>query len=74
LAGSPGTNGAGGLAAPSSGTGGTGIRGGAGGGGGIIIVTETTPTALSYDTRSGLTADTDTYAAASGYSYVILNQ
>ena len=74
LAGSPGTNGAGGLAAPSSGTGGTGIRGGAGGGGGIIIVTETTPTALSYDTRSGLTAATDTYAAASGYSYVILNQ
>jgi hypothetical protein len=23
---------------------------------------------------SGLTADTDTYAATSGYSYVILNQ
>jgi len=73
-AGTPGTNGAGGAAAPSSGTGGTGKRGGAGGGGGIIIVTETTPTALSYDTRSGLTADTDTYAAASGFSYIILNQ
>jgi hypothetical protein len=29
---------------------------------------------LSYDTRSGLTAVADTYAAASGYSYVILNQ
>jgi hypothetical protein len=29
---------------------------------------------LSYDTRSGLTADTDTYAAASGFSYIILNQ
>jgi hypothetical protein len=74
LAGHPGTNGVGGLAAPSSGTGGTGKRGGAGGGGGIIIVTETTPTSLFYDTMSGLTADTDTYAAASGYSYVILNQ
>jgi len=74
LAGTPGTNGVGGLAAPSSGTGGTGKRGGAGGGGGIIVITETTPTALSYDTMSGLTADTDTYAAASGYSYVILNK
>ena len=73
-AGTPGTNGAGGAAAPSSGTGGTGKRGGAGGGGGIIIITETTPTSLSYDTRSGLTADTDTYAAASGFSYIILNQ
>jgi hypothetical protein len=29
---------------------------------------------LSYDTMSGLTADTDTYAAASGYSYVVLNK
>jgi hypothetical protein len=74
LAGHPGTNGVGGLAAPSSGTGGTGKRGGSGGGGGIIIVTETTPTSLFYDTMSGLTADTDTYAATSGYSYVILNQ
>lgn len=73
-AGSSGVNGAGGAGAPSSGTGVTGKRGGAGGGGGIIIITETTPTSLSYDTRSGLTADTDTYAAASGFSYVILNQ
>ena len=74
LAGHPGTNGAAGLAAPSSGTGGTGKRGGAGGGGGIIIITETTPATLSYDTRSGLISDTDTYAAVSGFSYVILNQ
>ena len=73
-AGTSGTNGVGGLAAPAAAAGGTGKRGGAGGGGGIIIVTETTPTALSYDTMSGLTADTDTYAAASGYSYVVLNQ
>ena len=72
-AGTNGTNGAGGLAAPAV-TGGTGKRGGAGGGGGIIIVTENTPTGLSYDTMSGLTADTDTYAAASGYSYVVLNK
>ena len=73
-AGSAGTNGAGGLAAPSSGTGGTGKRGGAGGGGGIIIITETTPSSITYDTRAGLTSDIDTYAADSGYSYVILNQ
>ena len=73
-AGHPGTNGAGGLAAPSSGTGGTGKRGGAGGGGGIIIITETTPPSITYDTRAGLTADIDTHAADSGYSYVILNQ
>lgn len=73
-AGSHGTNGAGGLAAPSSGTGGTGKRGGAGGGGGIIVITETTPSSVTYDTRAGLTSDIDTYAADSGYSYVILNQ
>lgn len=67
-----GAGGSGGTGAPAV-TGGTGKRGGAGGGGGIIIITDSTPSGVSYDTRSGLTADSDTYSASSGYTYIVLN-
>jgi len=62
-----------GKAAPAV-TGATGKRGGAGGGGGIILITESTPSSISYDTLAGQTADADTNAAFAGYSYVILNK
>ena len=61
-----------GTAAPAV-TGGAGKRGGAGGGGGIIVITESTPSGISYDTLPGQTADSDTYSASSGYTYVLLN-
>jgi hypothetical protein len=68
-----GAGGSGGTGAPKV-TGGTGKRGGAGGGGGVIVITDTTPTgSITYDTRSGLTADSDNYAATSGYTYIVLN-
>jgi hypothetical protein len=67
-----GAGGAGGAAAPAV-TGGAGKRGGAGGGGAIIIVTESTPSSLSYDNRSGTTADSDTFSGSSGSVYTILN-
>jgi len=54
-------------------TGGSGKRGGAGGGGGIILITDTTPSGISYDVRKGLTEDSDNYSGSNGYTYVILN-
>ena len=70
--GASGAGGAGGAGAPAV-TGSAGKRGGAGGGGGIIVITDTTPTGISYDTLAGQTADADTYSASSGYSYIVLN-
>jgi hypothetical protein len=37
------------------------------------VITDTTPTGISYDTLAGQTADSDTYSASSGYSYIVLN-
>lgn len=68
-----GAGGAGGAAAPAV-TGATGKRGGAGGGGAIIIITEETPSGLSYDVRAGTTADLDTHSASNGSTYIILNK
>ena len=73
VGGAGGAGGAGGTGSPAV-TGGTGKRGGAGGGGVIIIITETTPSGLSYDVRPGSTADSDTYSAQNGAAYVILNR
>lgn len=67
-----GAGGAGGTGSPAI-TGTAGTRGGAGGGGAIIIITETTPANLNYDVRAGTTADSDTYTATSGSTYIILN-
>jgi hypothetical protein len=36
-------------------------------------LTETTPSGLSYDVRSGTTAASDTYSASSGTTYILLN-
>jgi hypothetical protein len=67
-----GAGGAGGAASPAV-TGGTGKRGGAGGGGAIVVLTETTPSGLNYDVRSGTTADSDTFSGSSGTTYILLN-
>jgi hypothetical protein len=70
--GASGAGGAGGAGAPAV-TGSAGKRGGAGGGGGIIVITDTTPSGISYDTLAGQTADSDNYSASSGYTYIVLN-
>lgn len=67
-----GAGGAGGAGSPAV-TGETGKRGGAGGGGAIVIFSDSMPS-LTYDVRSGTTADSDTYTASSGATYIILNQ
>lgn len=54
-------------------TGGTGKRGGAGGGGVVVLVTDSVSGTITYDTRAGLTDSSDTYAAANGAAYVIIN-
>lgn len=71
--GAAGTAGAASPAPPKGGTGATGARGGVGGGGGIILITETTPTGISYDTLPGQTVGAGAYAASSGYTYIVLN-
>lgn len=64
-----GTGGAGGAAAPAV-TGGTGGQGGGGGGGTILLITDSTPTGLTYVTTGG----TGLNNGLPGTSYVILNQ
>lgn len=64
-----GAGGAGGAAAPAV-TGGTGQTGLGGGGGAILIITETTPSGLTYTTSAG----TGSTNGASGNAYVILNK
>lgn len=54
-------------------TGGTGKRGGAGGGGAIVVVCDTISNTIAFDTRAGLTADADNFAASAGSSYIIYN-
>ena len=51
----------------------SGKRGGAGGGGAILIVTDSIANTLTYDTRSGLTVDSDNYVASAGAAYVLIN-
>jgi hypothetical protein len=70
--GASGVGGAGGAGAPAV-TGASGKRGGAGGGGGIIVITDSTPTGISYDTLAGQTADSDNFSGSAGYSYIVLN-
>lgn len=53
--------------------GGTGKRGGAGGGGVILLVTDSVSGTITYDTRAGLTDSSDTYSAANGSTYVLIN-
>lgn len=69
---SGGAGGAGGAAAPAV-QGGTGKRGGAGGGGAILVITDSVAGTIEYDTRAGLTADSDNYSASSGTAYVLIN-
>ncbi len=64
-----GTGGAGGAAAPAV-TGGTGGQGSGGGGGTILLITDSTPTGLTYLTTGG----TGLNNGSPGTSYVILNQ
>ena len=54
-------------------TGATGKRGGAGGGGVILVLSDSVSGTITYDTRAGLTADSDNYAASSGTAYVLIN-
>jgi hypothetical protein len=68
-----GTAGTPGTAAPAV-TGANGGRGGVGGGGGIIVVTENTPSVISYDFLAGQTAGSGSFAASSGYAYIVLNK
>ena len=73
-----GAGGAGGAAAPAQ-TGASGQpgvdgkRGGAGGGGAILVVSDSVAGTIAYDTRAGLTADSDNFAASSGSAYILIN-
>jgi hypothetical protein len=37
------------------------------------VVTDSVSDTISYDTRAGLTADSDNYSASSGAAYVLIN-
>ena len=64
-----GAGGAGGAAVAGT----NGKRGGAGGGGAILIVTDSIANTITYDTRAGLTVDSDNYVASAGAAYVLIN-
>lgn len=61
-----------GVGAPAI-TGQTGKRGGAGGGGAIVVVCDTINPNITFDTRAGLTADSDNFSASAGSSYILYN-
>jgi hypothetical protein len=67
-----GAGGAGGAGGPAI-AGPNGKRGGAGGGGAILIVTDSIANTITYDTRAGLTVDSDNYVASAGAAYVLIN-
>ncbi len=69
----PGGAGGAGGAAGAAVAGTNGKRGGAGGGGAILIVTDSIANTITYDTRAGLTVDSDNYVASAGAAYVLIN-
>ena len=71
--GAGGTAGVAGTAAPAV-IGTNGGRGGVGGGGGIIVITENTPSGITYNSFPGQTAGSGSFSGSSGYTYIVLNK